>query len=264
MSAQPEPSGRTKQVLILAAVVLAAVLMGVLMVRGGGEQNAPAASATPTSEVEANPQGSGVAGSSTEEPEVEEEPEAVFGQTAAPNPTEDFEGTDADEELEPPKAPAFEPSSDREPEDGDEERAREVLERILPAWASNDTSQGNSLETWTPGWQGEEGVGVAFYRQSTLQYRDLWQGLTLLGASAVDGRVTSAEQLWNVGSHSLWRVDVERDLESNHGQTISPGTETITWDFLVNQDGEVFELEAFTDPSPENEDPATFYVSEDL
>lgn len=254
---------RRAKVMLLVSIPVIALLVWVLLAKpfGGDDQATPAATPTPTGEVSAPGQqgGGGGGGDATEPAGVEETPEPVFGNTPAPNPTETYVGDDADHDHDDAAPPGFEPTSDRAPEPGDEEDGRAALEAIIPLWASNDTSRGNDMEHWGPTWQGKPGGSAALYAQSRHEYLNLWGGLSRMGVSALDARLVSDKQLWNVGSHSLWRVTVERDLKSNHGQPGLDGSERVTWDLLIKQDGSDFEVIAFADPKPENEKPETFY-----
>lgn len=269
---EDDQQGRKKvALLVLAALAMAALLAW--MAFGGGDSKASPSptSAASTPEVSAGSNGPGVgggeaSGKASKEP-TEATPEPTFGNTPAPNPSVTYKGGDADENIKDEgAAPGFTPSSARKAESGDDAKAKQVIADVIPSWASNDTSEGNDLDHWSPQWQGSKSSHAASFRfQSQREYLSLWGGLSRMGVSALDAKIVSQEKLWNAGSHSLWRVTVKRSLKSNYGQSGLNSTEQVTWDILVKQDaGDEFKVANFADPKPANKKSKTFYLPEGI
>lgn len=184
--------------------------------------------------------------------------------TPAPDLTQ-YDGTDAD--LDGPfdrdDRPSFQPTSDRRPQPGDEAAARDALAQVVPKWATNDTRGGNTFDRWAASWRDAPAASGAFRSASQRNMMALWAALSRMESSAINGRITAQRQLWNAGSHSLWRVTVERDIEPNQPLGTPARPDRITWDILVRQDTERFELVTFVPPHPDNEKPVTFRLPKD-
>lgn len=230
--------------------------------QAGGE----ASSSGESVQVEAVPGATG-ATSTASAPQPSRAPESSaepkFGNTPAPNPTATYDGQGYPD----PSSLdgwGFTPTSERTRQEGDAERAQELLGAIVPLWAVNDTRQVNSFESWSAPWSGKQGVAAPFRTASMEAFQDMWGGLSRMGASVEGAKIVSQKELWNLGSHSLWRVEVERRVVPNDGQVGVESSETVAWDFLVNQNNDSFEIVQFVETSKKNENPDTFFVSGDV
>lgn len=156
-------------------------------------------------------------------------------------------------------------TSSRPPQSEDSQKGKEVLSAVIPLWASNSFEDGTSASSWVESFAASEGSSDTFVSMSREQFAALWGGANALGYAVKAAKVTSTEYLWNVGSHSLWRVTVERDLVPLARDGVDESTEEVTWDFLVRQEGDAQDtqvsLVAFLDPAKEHERPETFRLS---
>lgn len=247
-------SKRGGTISMVSAIVVMFLVIGVMVYfQYGPPSTSPEANPTPTT-----------SSTDAEPPDVnpsQAPPEQSPDPSASPTEQPTYEGEDGDDapgEIPVGERPPWEPSGDREPQDGDEAKAEEVLEAVLPAWATMNTAGAYSVEDWTVTWAAKPESSRTFMNLSIERFPELWSGAIAADVSVTDARIVSTEMLWNVGSDSLWRVQIERDLEGNHSETMD-GTETVTWDFQVIQHSNgAFELLHFNSPKPENEDPSTY------
>lgn len=185
---------------------------------------------------------------------------------SSPSPTEDEteeEEEDEDEE-ENGDSSGFDPSdSEREPQDEDEDAGRQVLEAVLPTWAEIDTTEGVQIPAWSDPISEMDEVDGQFIGHSRTNFNQLFGGAVQMDVSLENATLVSDEHLWNIGSHSLWRVTIERDLVPNREGFWEGATEEETWDFLIVQDEDGYRLEAFVDDDDSNEDPETFDLPEE-
>lgn len=182
-----------------------------------------------------------------------------------PEPSPTYEGDDGDGrfgEDEPP--PTFAPASDRVPQDVDDANGRAVIEEAIPVWAQADTSQGAQIPAWAEPLYSMDAVGQEFITRSREQFGMLFGGAVQMDVSVANPKLASVEPLWNIGSHSLWRVTITRDLVPNGDGPASTSSETVTFDFLIAQSDDETALQAFLPPTPNNESPDTFYLPEVL
>lgn len=182
--------------------------------------------------------------------------------TPSPTQTEEWTGTDADFDFEAGDA-GFTATTDREPQSGDADEAKEVLSEVLPRWGGIDLSgTGIAPDSWAKEVARPGGVDSAFTAWCQTNFYDLWGGVIQMGASAKVLDVKVDKELWNVGSHSMWRVSITRSIVSDStGQEIIQ--ETVSWDILVSQDAEGedgFVLSYFATPDKAHEKPETFYL----
>jgi hypothetical protein len=185
------------------------------------------------------------------------------GQTTPQEAPTPYEGDDADSLIEGNDGPpGFEPTSDRKPQQGDATAAKQALAAVLPSWASNSFSNGMSMDDWGRTFQSNASSSSKFYNQSRQSFNLLWNGAFTQGYRAEKATLVSRKELWNVGSHSLWRVTIKRDLAPLRDNGLGASSEELTWDFLIRQDvpGGKPVLVAFSDPLAANEKPETFYL----
>lgn len=183
--------------------------------------------------------------------------------TPTPTPTETYSGSDADFDFEGVTPGGFTETTDRKPQSGDAGKARKVLNDVLPRWGGIDLSgDGIAPDSWAKEVARPGGVNSDFTAWSQTKFYDLWGGVIQMGASAKVNNVKVDKELWNVGSHSMWRVSITRSIVSdNTDQEIVK--ETVSWDILVSQDEEGeegFVLAYFASPDKANEKPETFYL----
>lgn len=184
-------------------------------------------------------------------------------QTLTPEEAESYDGTDVGRNYEDMPLPGFQATSDREPQDGDEAAAKKVIEDAIPGWATLNTREGTSAASWEESFRQDAGISGDFTSRSLLAFDDLWGGAFQMDVSVNDASITKQEELWNIGSHSLWRVTVERTLVPNLDGVDGERTEEVTWDFLIEQNDEGSQLVAFADPSEDNEEAKTFRIPEE-
>lgn len=192
--------------------------------------------------------------------EVEAEPAPS---TLSPSELEQYDGTDVGKDFASIPVPGFEPTSDRKPQAGDEAAAKAVIRDVVPGWATLENTKSTSAASWEQAFRNEAGTTDEFVGYSLLAFDDVWGGLFQMDMSARDAKVTDMEELWNEGSHSLWRVEVQRRLVPNMEGAPGGRTETVSWDFLIEQTEEGSKLTAFVEPSKDNEDPDTFSVPQE-
>lgn len=209
---------------------------------------------------------------STATPEAPAEAPAVQDntQTSTPTPTKTYTGNDSDYDVK-DEYKGFTSTTDRKPQKGDEAAAKKVIEEVMPRWAGIDlTGNGIAPDTWAKDVARPGGVNSAFTAWSqTKFYDELWGGVVQMRASAKVLDVNAEEELWNVGSHSMWRVSVKRAITNNSsGEEMT--RETVSWDILVALDetntqgeekGEKGPLLAyFSETDKANKKPETFYL----
>lgn len=198
-------------------------------------------------------------------PPTAEAPPAVGDVSESPTPepsnTEEYTGSDAEFDVK-DEYVGFTATTDRKPESGDADKAKKVINEVVPRWAGIDLSgSGVAPDTWAKDVARPGGVDSAFTAWSQTNFYDLWGGVIQMKASAKVIEVKADKELWNVGSHSMWRVSVKRSIVSN-GTGEEVMQETVSWDVLVAQevDEEGFVLSYFASPDKAHEKPKTFYL----
>lgn len=191
-------------------------------------------------------------------PSTEPEP----SDSPAPTPTEKHTGSDADFDLGDGYL-GFQPTTDRKPDSGDAAAAEAVLQEVLPRWGGIDLSgTGIAPDTWAKDVARPGGVTSRFTAWSQTEFYTLWGGVIQMGASAEVTSVKVDKELWNNGSHSMWRVSITRSV-INDGTGKEMLSETVTWDVLISQDEEGANgpmLDYFASPDKSHEKPETFYL----
>lgn len=182
--------------------------------------------------------------------------------TASPTPTETHTGDDADFDFDDENA-GFKATTDRKPDSGDADAANKVLQDVLTRWGGIDLSgQGIAPDSWAKDIARPGGTTSQFTAWSQTEFYSLWGGVIQMEASAEVVDVKVDKELWNVGSHSMWRVSITRSITSDDsGEEIL--RETVTWDILVAQDEESADgplLDYFAAPDKTHEKPETFYL----
>lgn len=142
---------------------------------------------------------------------------------------------------------------------GSEAAQRDVLQRVIPVWASADLASIESRlspTAWVATWRGLPGVGQGFVRASQEEFAGgLFGGAIRLNVSVKDARVTSARRLWVQGEKAMWRVEVTRSVSSNEGVKALDGVEKVGWDVTVTGGDGGPQVSGFASPSVANEKP---------
>lgn len=182
--------------------------------------------------------------------------------TPSPTPTEKHTGDDAEFDFDDENA-GFKATTDRKPQSGDAAAAKKVLRETLPRWGGIDLSgDGIAPDSWAKEIARPGGMSPAFTAWSQTKFYDLWGGIIQMGASAEVLDVKVEKELWNVGSHSMWRVSITRSV-TNDGSGDEMLQETVSWDILIAQDEEGedgFVLDYFAAPDKSHKKPETFYL----
>lgn len=226
---------------LIAALVFSFIIMPKLQERRAAEVTADETSAP-----------------NAEAPAVNDTPSAP---PTAPTPTktEKHTGNDAKFDFDDEKA-GFKATTARKAESGDADAAKKALTETLPRWGGIDLSgDGIAPDSWAKEVARPGGMTSAFEAWSQTEFYDLWGGIIQMGASAEVLNVKVDKELWNVGSHSMWRVSITRSV-TNDESGDEMLQETVTWDILVAQDEDGFVLDYFVAPDKSHEKPETFYL----
>ena len=189
--------------------------------------------------------------------------------TPSPTPTETYTGNDAEFDVK-DEYGGFKSTTDRKPQKDDSTAAKEVIGEVMPRWAGIDlTGDGVAPDTWAKSVARPGGVNSAFTAWSQTKFYDLWGGVVQMRASAEVLDVKAEKELWNVGSHAMWRVSVKRAI-TNNSSGDEMMQETVSWDILVALDEENTQgdekgekgplLAYFSETDKANEKPETFYL----
>lgn len=150
-------------------------------------------------------------------------PEAV---NAAPGPSV----TDTEEPSESPSPTASAEGVSQE------ESAKQALESVVPVWASLDVREvGQDRDKWVDSWRDEPGVSSSFATQSRNNFVSLFKGILNLDVDAKVDTLKSIENVWQEGNLSGWNVTMDRRLVSPDGSDVVDETETVMWEFVVEQ-----------------------------
>lgn len=158
--------------------------------------------------------------------------------------------------------PTWEANEIRKAHPDDDARARAALDKIVPLWASAPTLIDDPRpKGWIAAWGGLGGTTESFATVSSNEFYRIWGGAIQARVNVADAKIVSARPLWNIGSDSLWRVEVERKLVSIDPASPLNGTEKVTWDIQISQpkaEDDPFRLMNFANPDPANEKPDTY------
>lgn len=252
MSTPDSPTSKRRSFLLLIVVVIASVVAAFLINGGLTRPSEENASSTPSGgEVSAAPV----------VPVTTPTPTPVQSETTAPTPTPDpsnpdYQGTDEGYELGEPPPRVFTPDFERAPQDDDEALAAEAIAAVVPGWATLDASSPISAASWVATWSGEF-AHTSIGDRSERAFVSLWQGVLAMQANAMNATIANQQMLWNLGSYSLWRVDITRDILTRDTDQLLM-QETVTWDFLVRQEDDGFTVYAYIAPTDANAAPETF------
>lgn len=193
---------------------------------------------------------------------IEDDEPTAAPSTAPPEERETWTGTDAEFDFE-AEHPGFTSTTDRKAEAGDKDAATAVLNDVLPRWGGIDlTGAGIAPDAWAKEVARPGGVTATFTAWSQTEFYELWGGVIQMGASAEVLSVKAEKELWNVGSHSMWRVSITRSITNDAtGDEIMQ--ETLKWDILIAQDEDGEDgplLTYFAAPDKSHEKAETFYL----
>lgn len=180
--------------------------------------------------------------------------------SASPSPTSTQSGgedSDSTDDPSTPTSPSPSATSTRSPGAKDDARAKELLAAVVPKWAQMDLTKTYDAETWANTWDSNEGVTNAFLGYSKDQFIAMFGGAMQSSVSLLDAKIVKQERLWNTGDRSLWRVTIERKVVRLE-DGVTTNTETVTWDFLIDQDDMASSLVTFSEPSDLATDPGTY------
>lgn len=116
------------------------------------------------------------------------------------------------------------------------ESAREALEAVVPQWASLQYGKvGTDVAAWADTWADDLQTSGEFESQSKSRFVELWGGVMSLDVNASVDTLKHVEMLWQQDNLSGWRVVVDRKLSSVDESGGVHVTETIDWEFTVEQ-----------------------------
>lgn len=129
-----------------------------------------------------------------------------------------------------------EPSPSATPTISQEDSAKEALGAVVPLWASLEYSEtGVDAGQWQKTWRDEPAAGSSFVSQSSDNFVPLFRGVIGLNANAKVDTLKNVELVWQEGNLSGWTVVMDRHLTSADGSGALDETETVTWEFTVEQ-----------------------------
>src|SRR5699024_415135 len=134
------------------------------------------------------------------------------------------------------ESPQEEASQETDESVSQEDSAREVLEEVIPQWASLDYENvGTDASQWVDSWAADEQTSKDFEQQSERNFVDLWGGVIALDVNASADSIKSADKVWEQEDLTGWHVTVERKLASIEDSGGVNVTETAEWEFSVEQ-----------------------------
>lgn len=117
-----------------------------------------------------------------------------------------------------------------------EDSAKEALEAVVPKWASLQVSEvGSDSGQWLDTWQEEPAAGESLKTQSRNNFVGLFKGIINLNVDAKVDTLKDIESAWQQDNLSGWEVSMDRKLESFDESGGVNETETVTWEFTVEQ-----------------------------
>lgn len=246
----------TKTGAIVAVCCAAALLVSGFFIMRDNDTEDPQTTSSPSETITPAP------AAPTGVPDINPTAAPSVDPSQTPTPSIDvsaLSGTDGEDENPNALHPlAWQPTSDRQPQEGDEAAGRTLIESVIPTWAAADLTPGVPTERWISTWDTIPGAGPDFLDQSEVRFTELWGGAIRAGFTVPQARLVSVSMLWNGGSDSLWRVVVVRDLVGISSDALNT-TEQVSWDIQVSQiDGGSPSLTNFQTSVPANEAPETY------
>lgn len=117
-----------------------------------------------------------------------------------------------------------------------EPSAREALDAVVPKWASYDTAAwGTDTSQWLASWSSDPHADSVFRAQSERDAAVLWSSVFSMDVDAKGATLKDVQLSWKSGNLSGWNVTVERSLTSADGSGTVQMSESVTWEFTVEQ-----------------------------
>lgn len=141
-------------------------------------------------------------------------------------------------------------SSSSSPQDQDAS-AKAALKSVVPKWVSLDYGKVGSDQTeWAKQWRDDPAAASSFVSQSRGEFVPMFRGVIALEANAKADSLKRVKKVWQEGTLSGWQVDVDRKLSSPGGSGSVNETETLKWEFTVEQQSDgSSQVTAFTEQS---------------
>lgn len=255
-------NSRRQGMLLIGLLLVLAVIatLGVISSRHDAGSEAPPETVSP------NPSSSAVAPPPTDPTAVTTAPPAPDAPTSTPSATAEETHSDDDghdHANEPDysniELPPFPRSSDRKVSGGDAAAAKEALAAATKVWGGIDLTAPDLPASWLDRLRSTPEIGPGFVSASNREYFVLWGGAIQSNSSVKNARLVNAKPLWNLGSDSLWRVTIRRDVVDNAGNKALNTTDEVTWDFQVLQpEAGAFTVVNFRKPSADSKNPRTY------
>lgn len=129
-----------------------------------------------------------------------------------------------------------EPSPTHDPAVSQKDSAKDALKSVVPLWASLDYAKtGTDNAKWLASWQNESAAGDSLVTQSRNNFVPLFRGVINLNANAKVDTLKKVELVWQEGNLSGWTVTMDRQLTSADESGVLDETETVLWEFTVEQ-----------------------------
>lgn len=117
--------------------------------------------------------------------------------------------------------------------------AKDALTTLVPVWASLDYAKtGTDSAKWQTTWRDMPEAGPSLVTQSRNNFVGLFRGVITLNANAKVDTLKHVELVWQEGNLSGWTVEMDRNLTSADGSGVLDETESVMWEFTVEQQGD--------------------------
>lgn len=152
------------------------------------------------------------------------------------NPSPSAEPVSPVEGDSPESTETSEPTPSETPAVSQDDSAKKALKEVVPVWASLDYAEtGTDSAKWQASWRDKPEAGPALVTQSRNNFVPLFRGIMTLNANAKVDTLKKVERVWQEGNLSGWTVEMDRQLTSADGSDVLDETETVMWEFTVEQ-----------------------------
>lgn len=128
------------------------------------------------------------------------------------------------------------PTPSQTPTVSQDASAKKALKEVVPLWASLDYAEtGTDSAKWQSSWRDKPAAGPSLVTQSQDNFVPLFRGIINLNANAKVDTLKKVERVWQEGNLSGWTVEMDRHLTSADGSDVLDETETVMWEFTVEQ-----------------------------
>lgn len=122
------------------------------------------------------------------------------------------------------------------PKASQEKSAKDALKALVPVWASLKYSEtGTDSAKWQSSWRDLPEAAPSLVNQSGDNFVPLFRGVITLNANAKVDTLKKVELVWQKGNLSGWTVEMDRHLTSSDGSGVLDETESVMWEFMVEQ-----------------------------